>query len=144
MRLSAEDKVELSRYRMEKAKRLLADAERLLGSASHESSVNRSYYAVLTSARALLALRGADDETRDRVRTLLSKEFIRTGDLPRELGETFRSIQARRLDSDYGDYVEIGVDEASDSLKRAQAFVATAEEVMNRLVSVTPRGGSSH
>ena len=129
---------------MEKAKRLLADAERLLGSASHESSVNRSYYAVLTAARALLALRGADAEPHDGVRTLLSKEFIRTGDPPKEFGETFRSIQARRLDSDYGDYVEMGVDEASDSLKRAQAFVAKAEEVMNRLVNATERGGSSH
>ncbi|GAB4424814.1 MAG: hypothetical protein OHK0032_19150 [Thermodesulfovibrionales bacterium] len=43
------------------------------------------------------------------------------------------SIQARRIDSDYGDYVEIGVDEASDSLRRAEEFVKKAEEVLDGL-----------
>jgi len=38
---------------------------------------------------------------------MLSKEFIRTGLLPKNSGEIFRTIQARRTDSDYGDYVEI-------------------------------------
>lgn len=65
---------------------------------------------------------------------MLSKEFIRTGLLPKEFGETFRSIQARRLDSDYGDYIEIGLEEASDSFKRAEEFVGKAENVLNRII----------
>ena len=64
---------------------------------------------------------------------MLSKEFILTGLLPRKFGETFRSIQARRIDSDYGDYIEIGAEEASDSLKRAQEFVKKAAELMNSI-----------
>ena len=133
MTLTVKDKIELSQYRLQKAKRLLQDAVKLFNSNSYESSVNRSYYAVLTASKSLLILRGIDPETHEGVKTMLSKEFIRTGILPKESGETFRSIQARRIDSDYGDYVEIGADEASDSLKRAEEFVQNAGKVSNRI-----------
>lgn len=134
MTLSAKDKVELARYRMGKAHKLLQDAIALFNSGSYESSINRSYYALLTASRSLLILRGIDPETHEGVKTLLSKEFIKAGLLPREFGETFRSIQARRVDSDYGDYIEIGVDEASDSLRRAQEFVKKTGEVLNNMI----------
>jgi len=134
MTLKIEEKIELSRYRMEKARRLLRDASSLFSNGSYESSVNRSYFAVLTASRALLILRGIDPETHEGVKTMLSKEFIRTGLLPKESGETFRSIQARRIDSDYGDYIEIGYEEADDSLKRAQGFVEKAEDLLNQLI----------
>jgi uncharacterized protein (UPF0332 family) len=134
MTLSIKDKIELSRYRLEKAKRLIRDAHNLLNSGSYESSVNRSYYAVLNASRSLLILRGLDPETHEGVKTMLSKEFIRTGILPKETGETFRSIQARRIDSEYGDYIEISYEEASDSLKRAEEFIKKIEEVSNSII----------
>ena len=134
MRLSAKEKIDLSRYRIDKAKRLLEDAQSLYDAASYESAINRIYYAVLTAARALLILRGIDPETHEGVKTMLTKEFIRTGLLPKEFGETFRSIQARRIDSDYGDYVEISIKEASESLKQSQEFVKKVEEVLNDMI----------
>jgi len=134
MTLSAKEKIDLSRYRIDKAKRLLEDAQSLYDAASYESAINRIYYAVLTAARALLILRGIDPETHEGVKTMLTKEFIRTGLLPKEFGETFRSIQARRIDSDYGDYVEISIKEASESLKQSQEFVKKVEEVLNDMI----------
>lgn len=134
MTLSIKDKIELSRFRLEKAKRLLNDAFKLFNSGSYESSINRSYFAILTASRSLLILRGIDPETHEGVKTMLSKEFIRTGILPKEFGETFRSIQARRVDSDYADYVEITMEEALDSLKKAEKFVKTVEEISNKMI----------
>jgi len=134
MTLSAKEKIDLSRYRIDKAKRLLEDAQSLYDAASYESAINRIYYAVLTAARALLILRGIDPETHEGVKTMLTKEFIRTGLLPKEFGETFRSIRARRIDSDYGDYVEISIKEASESLKQSQEFVKKLEGVLNDMI----------
>lgn len=128
MTLTEEDKAELSRYRMSKAESLLTDAELLLKSNSFESAVNRAYYAVLLATRALLILRGIDPETHEGAKTMLSKEFIKTGLLQKEAGETFRLIQARRVDSDYGDYIEIDASEAADSLNRAKEFVSKAKQ----------------
>ena len=129
MTLSIKEKVDLSRYRLEKAHRLLKDARGLFNSGSYESSVNRSYYAILIASKAILVLRGVEAETHEGIKTMLSKEFIRPGLLPQEFGEIFRGIQARRVDSDYGDYVEIGKDEALDSLNRAEEFLKKIEEV---------------
>jgi len=127
MTMNIEDKIDLCKYRIEKSKKLISDATKLFDTASYESSVNRSYYAILTAAKALLVLRGIEPETHDGVKTMLSKEFIRTGLLPKEFGETFRGIYARRIDSDYGDYIEIGIDESAESLKRAYEFVEKVE-----------------
>ena len=139
MTLSIDDKIELSRYRLEKAKKFLEDAVTLFDAGSYESSVNRAYYAVLTASKSLLILRGIDPETHEGVKTMLSKEFIKTGFLPKGFGETFRSIQARRLDSDYGDYIEIGHDEAEDSLNRAREFINKVEDTSNRIITkLTP------
>ncbi|MBI5407801.1 MAG: HEPN domain-containing protein [Nitrospirae bacterium] len=134
MTLSVEEKIDLSRYRMEKAKKMLHDASTLFHDGSYESSVNRSYYAILSASKALLILRGIDPETHEGVKTMLSKEFIKTGLLPKEFGETFRSLQSRRADSDYGDYIEMTREEADDSFKRAGDFIRQVENIVEKLI----------
>lgn len=134
MPLSNKEKSELSTYRLKKAKGLLEDAKNLLELEGFDSSVNRSYYAVLTAARSLLILRGIDAETHDGVRTMFSKEFIKTGTFPEEFSDTFRTLQARRIDSDYGDYVEVGKDKAIESFRRAEEFVRKISELVSEMV----------
>jgi uncharacterized protein (UPF0332 family) len=134
MKLSRDEKVELARHRMAKAASLLADGETLLRASSFASSSNRSYYAALSAARALLVIRGTDPESHEGVKVLLSREYIRTGILARGAAETFRVLQARRMDSDYGDFIEIGTDEATDSLARARQFVEQAGAALETLL----------
>jgi uncharacterized protein (UPF0332 family) len=122
---------------MEKAKSLLRDAEILLESASFSSSANRSFYAVLAAARSLLAMRGTDPETHEGVKVFLSKEYIKPRLLPIEAGEIFRMLQARRMDSDYGDYIEIGSEEATDSLRKARQFIAEADRVLQATLAAS-------
>jgi len=133
MTLGPKEKIDLSRYRFDKAKEMLRDAKSLLNSGGFESSVNRSYYAVLSSARSLLVLRGIDAESHDGVKTMFSKEFIKTGLISGEFADTFRTLQARRIDSDYGDFVEIGKDKAAESFERAKEFVKKVEELVKVL-----------
>ncbi len=135
MTLGPEEKIELSNYRMEKSRSLLRDAELLMKSGSYESSINRSYYALLSAAKSLLILRGIDPESHDGAKTMLSKEFIRTGMLEKEFGEAFRSLQSRRLDSDYGDYMDLGIEEAGDSLEKARKFVAAMEKLREKIIT---------
>lgn len=133
MTLTSEQKRDLSRYRLDKAARFLEDARTLHAQGSFGASVNRSYYAMLTAARALLVFRGIDPETHEGVKVTLAREFIKTGLIDRSAGETFRSLQARRLDSDYGDYIEIGTEESEDSLHRAEAFITVAVNLATSL-----------
>jgi uncharacterized protein (UPF0332 family) len=124
MTLSAQEKGDLARYRVNKAHTLLRDAENLIGWSSFASSANRSFFAVLTAAHGVLVLRGLDPESHECVRVIL----------PREFGETYRVLQARRMDSDYGDYIEIGETEAKDSFEKAKVFVQAAEKVLEVLM----------
>ncbi len=133
MTLSSEEKIQLSRYRMEKAERTLSNARNLLESGAFDASVNRSYYAILSAARSVLILRGIDAESHEGAKTMLSKEFVKDGTLPKDFMETFRRVQARRVDSDYGDYVEMGKDEAVDSFNRAEEFVRRISELVKEL-----------
>jgi uncharacterized protein (UPF0332 family) len=129
MTLSQDDKKDLAAYRLQKAAVLLNDAKTLLDASSYGSSANRSYYAMLSAARSLLILRGISADTHEGVKTMISREFIKTGLFPKEMGEVFRNLQARRVDSDYGDYVEITEQEARDSLAKAEQFVSEVKRV---------------
>lgn len=134
MTLKIEDKIELAKYRIEKAKRILDDARKLFELNSYDSAVNRAYYAILTASRALLILRGVDPETHDGVKTMLSKEYIKTSILPTEFSEIFRSLSAKGTDSDYGDFIEITFEEAKDSLEKAKKFVDVASETLEKII----------
>jgi uncharacterized protein (UPF0332 family) len=134
MTLNAQEKADLARYRAGKAEALLSDAKTLIAAGSWASSANRSYYAVLSAARSLLALRGQEPESHEGVKTVLSRDFIKTGVLPPISAETMRVLQARRMDSDYADYVEITEAEALDSLARAREFVTMAAATLQAML----------
>ena len=51
---------ELIKYRLESARERLNSAEVLLASKSYKDSIGRSYYAMFTAVRALLAKDGVD------------------------------------------------------------------------------------
>ena len=82
----------------------------------------------------MLILRGINADTHEGVKTMISREFIKTGLFPKEMGEIFRNLQARRVDSDYGDYVEITEEEAQDSLAKAKRFVSEVKRVSRSII----------
>src|SRR3989337_3647348 len=105
MTLSPEEKLSLSRYRLEKAKKLLEDARILLEQQRFESSINRSYYAALTAAKAGLHLFGIDPKTHEGVKTMVGKKLIMDGYMPNECGKWFRNLLFEREDADYADFI---------------------------------------
>lgn len=52
--------IDLSFYRLNKAKRDLEDSKRTLELEMYDNAANRSYYAIFHAARAVLALDGLD------------------------------------------------------------------------------------
>ena len=54
--------VDLSKYRLAKAKDVLKDAELLYNGGSYASSANRSYYALFHGLRSVIILDGYDSE----------------------------------------------------------------------------------
>lgn len=72
MNLDKNDKISLSDIRFEKAREFLKDAKANLKESRLKTSINRSYYSVLNSVRALLILKGVNPETHSEAITTLS------------------------------------------------------------------------
>lgn len=69
----------LATYRAEKAEELLKDAEDALQRDRFMLSVNRSYYAMFTSARALLAMEEKDSSKHSGIISLFNQWFVKSG-----------------------------------------------------------------
>jgi len=131
MTLNKEEKKTLSKYRLEKAERLLEDARLLFKESRWESSVNRSYYAALSAAKAALILFGVDPKTHEGVKTMVNKNLISDGLIGQEYGKLFRNLLSEREDADYTDYVMIDAADAEEALQNASILIEKIKEVIS-------------
>ena len=134
MTLDAADKKALSDIRMEKAREFLEDARANLRESRHRTAVNRCYYAVLSSARALLILEGSNPETHEGILTLLSLRFVKTKLLSVKTIKDFKLLLSRRTDVDYGDFETLSPTDAEDSLKIAEEIIRDMDNVRKEMV----------
>lgn len=134
MTLNTEEKKTLSSYRLKKAERLLDDAKLLLNEDRWESSINRSYYAALSAAKAVLILFGIDPKTHEGVKTMVNKKLVLDGLIPKEYGKWFRNLLFEREDVDYADYVDIDSSDAEDAFQNASKFIEKTKEVIHTLI----------
>lgn len=70
---------ELMDYRLNMARERLHSSKVLLDDGSYKDSIGRSYYAMFTSVRALLALDGQDFSKHAGVIAYFQKEYVKTG-----------------------------------------------------------------
>jgi len=118
----------LGMYRMQKAKEILIEARDNLKQKHHGLSVNRSYYAMFTAARALLALKEMDSSKHSGVIALFNQHIVKEGLFSREISKFLPKAKDIRENADYGDFVEITEEDAQTQIRRAMQFVEEAEK----------------
>jgi uncharacterized protein (UPF0332 family) len=123
-------RLNLARYRIEKAREILKDAEDAIERGRFMLSVNRSYYVMLTAARALLALEEKDSSKHSGVISLFNQWVVKPGNFTRETSRFLAKGKVLREDADYGDFVKITKEDAQIQLERAKRFY---EEAIKRL-----------
>jgi uncharacterized protein (UPF0332 family) len=134
MNLEAKDKKILSDVRMKKALEFLEDARANFKDSRYKTSVNRSYYAVLNAARALLILEGVNPETHNGVVTMLSLRFVRPALLSVRIIKDFKILLSRRTDVDYGDFETIDASDAEDSVTRANEMMKEVDRLRKEMI----------
>ena len=135
MTLSSGDKRQLSDIRMGKAYEFLDDAKSNLQDSRLKTAVNRSYYAALSAVRAILILEAIDPESHAGAVTTLSLHFVRTKLLPIEVVKSFKTLQSRRSDVDYGDFETVEKGDAVDSVKLAEEILGEIDAVRKKLIA---------
>ena len=129
-----DNRIELAKYRLEKAKTKLAAAQILLEQALFEDSLSRSYYAMFTAARALLSIEGFESRKHSGIISLFNQHFVKSGIVDKRLGRILMSAKDFREESDYGDYVSITKIDAEGQFKNAELFVEQIEKTLQEII----------
>ncbi len=127
----SEEKIILSKLRLEKAKECLADASLLADNGSYKSLANRSYYAVFHAIRAVLALDSIDSKKHSGVIAEFQKLYIKSDIFDRELSSIIRRLFLARNNSDYDDFFVIAKEDAIRQYEDAGRFL---DEIENYLL----------
>ena len=92
---------DLVRYRMQNSKEKLDSAKILLENSKFKDSISRSYYAMFTAARALLATKHLDSSKHTGVVSLFNQHFVKTGIVTNDLGRMLMKGKDLRQDGYY-------------------------------------------
>lgn len=114
-------RVNLARYRVEKARQTLTEAKDSLDQNHFGMSVNRSYYAMFISARALLALKELDSSKHSGVISLFNQHIVKPGGFSKEFSKFLPKAKDIR-------------ENAEGQIDNAERFVAEAEKALFRMI----------
>ena len=129
------ENITLAKYRLEKAKNDLSDAQKSFSEAMFETAANRAYYAIFHAARAVLILDGQDYRRHAGVISFFRRDYIKTGILDESLSEIIKNAFELRTESDYSDFFIITKSEIEQQIKDAAFFVAEIEKYLTQRIT---------
>lgn len=137
--MEIENKNELTQYRLKSAKERLHSAKVLLNDGSYKDSIGRSYYAMFTAVRALLAAEGQDFSKHSGVISYFQREYVKTGKFEPKYSKYISKAFQIRNNTDYADFFIVSQLDAKVQLSRAEEFYDAIERyVQNNYGSALP------
>ena len=133
--MQSEEIVDLSKLRLEIAKERIANAEKILEIEDYKTVANRSYYAIFSAMRAVLALEGFDSKKHSGVIAKFREHYIKNRVFPAELSGMIDDLIEVRQSSDYDDFYVISKAEVTEQLQNAKYFVGLVEEYLQKRYS---------
>ncbi len=125
-----DNRKELMTYRLEMAKERLHSSKILLDDGSYKDSIGRSYYAMFTSVRALLAMEGQDFSKHAGVIAYFQKEFVKTGKFDKKYSKYISQAFQIRNNTDYADFFIVSMQDAKEQYERAKEFLEAIEKYL--------------
>lgn len=123
-----DNRKELMQYRLEMAKERLHSSEILLKDGSYKDSIGRSYYAMFTSVRALLAMEGQDFSKHAGAIAYFQKEFVKTGKFDKKYSKYISQAFQIRNNTDYADFFIVSMQDAKEQYDKAKEFLEVIEK----------------
>lgn len=122
---------ELMQYRLlDMAKERLYSSKILFDAGSYKDSIGRSYYAMFTAVRALLAMEGQDLTKHSGVIAYFQKEYIKTEKLDKKYSKYISQAFQIRNNTDYADFFLVSCQDAKEQHERAEEFLKAIEDYL--------------
>ncbi len=116
--------VDLSKYRFQSAEEDLNAARTLLEAEQYKASVNRSYYALFHSLRAVTALDEFDSSKHSGIIAFFNRAYVKEGVFEKEISKFIDGSFRLREKADYQDFVVITKEQALEQLEKAEKVMA--------------------
>lgn len=126
----SEEKIALSKIRLDNAKERIAFADEILAIGDYKTVANRSYYAVFSAMRAVLALDGIDSKKHSGIIAEFRMNYLKTEILPKTLSPMIDALVEIRQGSDYDDFYVVSKEEVCEQLENAKVFVSEVEKFL--------------
>lgn len=124
------DKISLSKVRLEHAKDSLEEAQALLKAKKYKGVANRSYYTIFHAMRAVLAFNKIDMKTHKGIISEFRKLYIKTNIFSKDISKIITDLFEIRTNSDYEDFYVISKKEVEQQLKNAKIFLKEVEKFL--------------
>ena len=113
----------LCRYRLERAEEDLLAAENIHQSGFYKAAINRSYYAIFHSIRAVNILDGFDASKHSSVIAHFNQFFVHTGEFDKTTYKLIDSAYRIREKCDYSDFFIASKEDSAAQLNNAKMFL---------------------
>lgn len=123
----------LVKYRLENAKEKLESAKLLLDAGHYKDSIGRSYYAIFTAVRAVLAKDKIDFSKHAGVIAYFQKEYIKSGVLDKQYSKYLQGAFQIRNSCDYDDFFIASRQDAEEQFRRAEEMVHVISEYVENM-----------
>ena len=117
------ERQELVRYRMERARETMEEAELLLEAGHANTCVNRLYYACFYAVSALLMTRNISTSKHSHVRALLHRDYAKPGYISKEMSDHYDLLFDSRQKGDYEDLVVFDVETVRSWIAPTTSFL---------------------
>lgn len=110
---------ELVKYRLQTANEKLISAKLLLDAGQYKDSIGRSYYAIFSAVRAVLALNEVDFSKHASVIAYFQKEYLKTEIFDKKYSKYLQQAFQIRNSCDYDDFFIVSKQDAEEQYGQA-------------------------
>ena len=124
------EQVEISKYRFDCSKDDLESSIIAFQNNKYKNSINRSYYAIFHSIRAVNALEGFDSKKHSGVIAFFFQNFVKTKIFDTKCSKWIEQAFRIRNTADYEDFYIVSKSEAETQLQNATMFLELTEKYL--------------
>jgi uncharacterized protein (UPF0332 family) len=133
MQLS-ENVISLCKYRIENAKEDLQTAKVDFDNGLYKGAINRAYYCIFHSIRAVNILDGFDASKHSSVIAHFNQTYVHAGLFDKGIYKIIDTAYRIREKCDYSDFYIATKDEAEEQMKKAETFLKIVENFVNEKI----------
>ena len=122
-----------AKYRLDRAKEDLADAELCYKNRRYLTAYNRAYYSIFHAIRAVLALERVDFKRHKDVLAYFNQHYLKTEKFPRAISRKITQASKIREDSDYDDEFIPTDEQTKTQIDTARELIVLVEKYFEEM-----------